>query len=102
MNLKKGIVVKYKDGWMLVRSVSKTTVSLGPIGPGPVTLKGISHSEVYPDYETWRALDHSQAILHQSSCSPTHSQHVAWAKSETHQRMLAEYKARHGQMETAK
>lgn len=61
-----GTVVKYKNGWMQVRAVFKETVNLGPIFGSKTTIKKVSHSEVYPDYDNWNA---------------------AWSKSETYQSM---------------
>lgn len=51
--LTKGTVVRYKDGWMSVRSVFKNTVNLGPIFGSKTTVKGVPKSEVKPDYENW-------------------------------------------------
>lgn len=64
--LNKGTVVKYKSGWMEVRTVFKNTVNLGPIFHGKTTIKGVPINEVTPDYDAW---------------------HEAWTKSETYQSM---------------
>jgi hypothetical protein len=62
----KGTIVKYKTGWMQVRAVFKNTVNLGPIFGGKTTVKKVSQSEVYPDFDAWSS---------------------AWSKSESYQSM---------------
>ncbi len=53
--LRKGSVVKYKDGWMEVRAVFNTTVNLGSIFGSKTRIKGVPISEVKPDYDAWYA-----------------------------------------------
>ena len=62
----KGSVVKYKNGWMEVRAVFKTTVNLGPIFQDRTTVKGVAINEVTPDYDGW---------------------HKEWTQSETYMSM---------------
>lgn len=64
--LKKGMVVRYKDGWMEVTAVFKNHVSLGPIFHGKTKIKGVPKGEVKPDHDAW---------------------YSEWAKSETYQCM---------------
>jgi len=64
--LRKGSVVKYKDGWMEVTAVFKTTVNLGSIFHGKTKLKKVPRVEVTPDHDNWYA---------------------SWQKSETYQSM---------------
>lgn len=66
MEITKGTIVKYKNGWMEVRAVFKDTVNLGPIFHSKTTIKKVPRNEVTPDREGW---------------------HDAWSKSETYMSM---------------
>jgi hypothetical protein len=64
--LTKGMVVRYKDGWMSARAVFKNTVNLGPVFSSKTTIKGVPRNEVKPDHDAWYA---------------------AWSKSESYASM---------------
>ena len=52
-NIKKGSIVRYKDGWKEVRAVFKNTVNLGRIHGNKTTLKSVPINEVREDYQGW-------------------------------------------------
>lgn len=52
-NIKKGSIVRYKDGWKQVRAVFKNTVNLGQIHGSKTTLKSVPINEVKEDYNGW-------------------------------------------------
>jgi hypothetical protein len=52
-NIKKGSIVRYKDGWREVRAVFKNTVNLGHIHGSKTTLKSVPINEVKEDYQGW-------------------------------------------------
>ncbi len=64
--LTKGVVVRYKDGWMEVTAVFKNHVNLGSIFHGKTKIKGVPKDEVKPDHDAW---------------------YSEWAKSEAYQCM---------------
>lgn len=51
--LRRGSVVKYKDGWMQVTAAFKNTVNLGTIFSGKTKYKKIPRSEVKEDHDAW-------------------------------------------------
>jgi hypothetical protein len=51
--IKKGSIVRYKDGWKQVRAVFKNTVNLGRIHGNKTTLKSVPINEVREDYNGW-------------------------------------------------
>ena len=52
-DIKKGSIVRYKDGWSEVRAVFKNTVNLGAIHGNKTTHKSVPISEVQEDYQGW-------------------------------------------------
>ena len=51
--IKKGSIVRYKDGWCEVRAVFKNTVNLGAIHGNKTTRKSVPINEVQEDYQGW-------------------------------------------------
>lgn len=51
--IKKGSIVRYKDGWKQVRAVYKNTVNLGRIHGNKTTVKSVPINEVREDYQGW-------------------------------------------------
>jgi hypothetical protein len=66
--LRKGTIVRYKNGWVRVTAVfeGSQTVNLGGIFNGRIYHKGVSASEVFKDEEAW---------------------HEKWTQSETYKCM---------------
>ena len=52
-DIKKGSIVRYKDGWKQVRAVYKNTVNLGRIHGNKTTVKSVPLNEVREDYQGW-------------------------------------------------
>jgi hypothetical protein len=52
-DIKKGSIVRYKDGWKQVRAVYKNTVNLGRIHGNKTTVKSVPINEVREDYQGW-------------------------------------------------
>lgn len=51
--IKKGSIVRYKDGWKQVRAVYKNTVNLGRIHGNKTTVKSVPINQVREDYQGW-------------------------------------------------
>ncbi len=52
-DIKKGSIVRYKDGWREVRAVYKNTVNLGRIHGNKTTVKSVPLNEVREDHQGW-------------------------------------------------
>lgn len=51
--MKKGTIVKYRDGWMRVKAVFKDSVNLSSVFGSKTTVKHVPMEEVVPDEAGW-------------------------------------------------